>query len=55
MALKRRDALEAGARVKLFAELAEHFKTVTRLPEEATEGVSDEQLVRNVVEVLYRQ
>jgi len=55
LALKRRDQLEPAARVRLFAEIAGHFRSITRLPDEAVEGVSDEQLVRNVVEVLYRK
>lgn len=54
LALKRRDKLEPAARIELFAEMAAHFKSITRLPDEATDGVSDEQLVRNVVEVLFR-
>jgi uncharacterized RDD family membrane protein YckC len=52
-ALARRDKFEDAARVKLFAELAEHFRAITPMPPEAAEGVSDEQFVRNVVEVLY--
>lgn len=52
-ALARRDRLEDEARVKLFAELAGHFKTLTTMPLDAVEGVSDEQFVRNVVEVLF--
>ena len=52
-ALARRDELDADARVRLFAELAEHFATVGGVPAEAHEGVSQEQFVRNVVDVLY--
>lgn len=52
-ALARRDGLEAEARVRLFGELAEHFRALTPLPPETTEGVSDEQFVRNVIDVLY--
>lgn len=52
-ALARRDGLEDGARVALFAELAAHFRGLTPLPEEAVAGLSDEQLVRNVVDVLF--
>jgi uncharacterized RDD family membrane protein YckC len=52
-ALVRRERFEDAARVRLFAELAEHFRGLTPIPAEATEGVSDEQFVRNVVEVLY--
>jgi len=52
-ALVRRGDLEAGARVQLFAELAGYFRAVTRVPAELSEGVSDEQFVRNVVDVLF--
>jgi len=52
-ALARRERFDALARVQLFAELAEHFRTLTPMPAEAVDGVSDEQFVRNVVEVLY--
>jgi hypothetical protein len=53
-ALQRRDDFEATARVALFRELAEHFREKVAFPAEATDGVADEQLVRNVVDVLYR-
>lgn len=52
-ALGRRAELGADARVQLFQELATHFRGVTPLPAEALDGISDEQLVRNVVDVLY--
>jgi hypothetical protein len=52
-ALARRDQLEAEARVRLFAELAGHFRAVAAAPAEVAEGVADEQFVRNVVDVLY--
>jgi uncharacterized RDD family membrane protein YckC len=52
-ALVRRDELEAAARVRLFADLAAYFRARTRVPDELVEGVSDEQFVRNVVDVLY--
>jgi len=53
-ALIRRDQFEPAARVALFAELASHFRAKVDLPPEATEGVSDEQFIRNVVDVVYR-
>lgn len=53
-ALVRRDELDPAARVKLFAELATHFKAIVEFPPEATEGIADEQYVRNVVDVLFR-
>lgn len=52
-AVLRRDELEPDARVRLFAELAALLRTRAALPTDATEGVSDEQLVRNAVDVLY--
>ena len=53
-ALLRRDLLEPSARVELFTELAAHFRARSPFPAEATEGLTDEQYVRNVVDVLYR-
>lgn len=53
-ALLRRDEFEAVARVELFAELAAHFRAKTDFPAEATDGVADEQYLRNVVDVIYR-
>ncbi len=53
-ALLRRDGLEPAARVELFGELTEHFRTLVTFPPEAIEGMPDEQYVRNVVDVLYR-
>jgi uncharacterized RDD family membrane protein YckC len=52
-ALARRDRFDDLARVRLFGELAAHFKALTPVPADATDGVSDEQFVRNVVEVLF--
>lgn len=53
-ALLRRDDFEAAARVELFAELAAHFKSLVTFPPEAVEAISDEQYVRNVVDLLFR-
>ena len=52
--LVRRDDLEPDARVRLFAELAGHFKTLTAFPPEAVEAMPDEQYIRNVVDLLFR-
>ncbi len=51
--LIRRDEFEAGARIELFKELAEHFRRRAAFPEEATLGITDEQYVRNVVDSIY--
>ncbi len=51
-ALQRRDEMDASSRVELFEELAEHYRNAVEFPEEVTEGISDENYVRNVVDVL---
>lgn len=53
-ALVRRDLLEPTARIALFGELAAHFQAKVPFPPEATEGITDEQYVRNVVDCLFR-
>lgn len=52
-AVARRDQFEAEARVRLFAELAAALRPLAAAPAEATDGVTDEQFVRNVVDVLF--
>ena len=53
-ALLRRDEFDPAARVELFAELAAHFRSKMDFPSEATDGLADEQYLRNVVDVIYR-
>ena len=53
-ALLRRDEFDPVARVELFGELAAHFRARIVFPPEATDGIADEQYLRNVVDVLYR-
>jgi len=53
-ALLRRDDFEPLARVELFGDLAAHFRAKVEFPPEATDGIADEQYLRNVVDVLYR-
>ena len=52
--LVRRDELEPAARVRLFAELADHLKSLVAFPPESAEAMPDEQYVRNVVDILFR-
>ena len=52
--LLRRDEFEPVARVEIFNDLATHFRSKVEFPPEATDGVADEQYLRNVVDVLYR-
>lgn len=53
-ALLRRDEFDLVARVELFNGIAAHFRAKVDFPPEATDGVADEQYLRNVVDVLYR-
>ena len=53
-ALMRRHSLEDGARVALFAELRARMETIVKFPPEITDGLSDEQYVRNVTDILFR-
>jgi len=53
-ALVRRDEFDPVDRVELFAELAGHFRAKVAFPPEATDGIADEQYLRNVVDVIYR-
>ena len=50
----RRQDLEPADRAALFRDLAAYLKNATPFPPEATDGVTDEQYVRNVADVLFR-
>ncbi len=52
--LLRRDQFDPLARLDLFKQIASHFKRVVDFPQEATDGITDEQYVRNIVDVLFR-
>lgn len=52
--LMRREELYPDARVELFGMIAEHFRPIVQFPEEATRGLSDEQYVTNIADVLFR-
>ena len=54
-ALFRRDELEPAARVDLFRTMAILFKQKVAFPEETADSISDEQYVRNVVDLLYKK
>lgn len=53
-ALMRRDSFEPVARVALFSEIAGHFRSLVAFPPEAVETLTDEQYLRNVVDILFR-
>jgi uncharacterized RDD family membrane protein YckC len=50
----RREAIDPDRRVELFDRLAEHFQALVQFPQEATEGLTSEQYVRNVVDILFQ-
>ncbi|MBI1784708.1 RDD family protein, partial [Candidatus Sumerlaeota bacterium] len=52
-ALLRRDRLDPLARVRLFSEIAAHFRSLAEFPADSVEGLSDEQYIRNAVEILF--
>lgn len=54
-ALLRRDDLEPARRVRLFGELAAHFRGLVEFPEATTLGLTEEQYLRNVVDTLFRR
>jgi len=54
-AVLRRDRLDPAARLALFAELAEQLRAPVAFPEEATVGLTDEQYVRDAVDLLFRR
>ena len=54
-ALARRDSLNLDARVDLFADLAQYFRDKVAFPPDATDSLTDEQYVRNVLDTVYRK
>lgn len=54
-AILRRDEFEPSARVSLFSELAQYCRSLVAFPPEAMESVADEQIVRNVIDVIYEK
>jgi len=53
-AVMRRDELEPKARLDLFKEFVAYFQSQVDFPPEVTEQLTDEQYVRNVVDILFR-
>jgi uncharacterized RDD family membrane protein YckC len=50
--LLRRNGLDPISRVELFAQIAGHFKKMIPFPQEVIDGITEEQFVRDVVDVL---
>ena len=54
-AVIRRDELTPDARIEVFHDFVEYFKTLVPYPADATDQIPDEQYVRNVVELLFKK
>ncbi len=54
-ALLRRNELDALERVELYAQIANRLRHIAPFPQEATDGISDEQYVRNAVDILFER
>ena len=54
-ALLRRDELDPVARVELYTQIANRLRQAAPFPQEATDGISDEQYVRNVVDIIFER
>ena len=54
-AIMRRDELAPDARLEVFRDFSEYFKTVVPYPPDATDQIPDEQYVRNVVALLFKK
>jgi uncharacterized RDD family membrane protein YckC len=52
-AVAQRDGYAPAARVELFRELADYFRSLVQFPEAALEGLTDEQYVRSALRVIY--
>ena len=52
-AILRREDFTPEARIELFSFLADHFRSYRVYPEDASLGLTDEQYIRNLVEVLF--
>jgi uncharacterized RDD family membrane protein YckC len=53
-ALLRRETFDPVARIELYEKLAAHFRAKLDFPPEALDGITDEQYLRNVTDVIYR-
>ena len=54
-AILRRDDFDPDARVHLFKEFENHFRSLVEFPEEVTFGMSSEVYVRSVVDILFEK
>jgi uncharacterized RDD family membrane protein YckC len=53
-AVARRAELEPNSRLELYRQLAQRLRSIVTFPDETLEGMTDEQSVRNIVDLIYR-
>jgi uncharacterized RDD family membrane protein YckC len=53
-AVARRAELDPSSRLELYRQIARRLSSLVSFPEETLEGMTDEQYVRNVVDLIYR-
>jgi uncharacterized RDD family membrane protein YckC len=53
-AIVRRAELAPNSRLELYRQLAQRLRSLVAFPEETLEGMTDEQYVRNIVDLIYR-
>jgi len=53
-AIARRAELAPGSRLELYRQLAQRLRSLVAFPEETLQGMTDEQYVRNIVDLIYR-
>ncbi len=53
-AICRRADLEPNCRLELYRQLARRLRSIVAFPEESLEGMTDEQYVRNIVDLIFR-
>src|SRR5580704_16947877 len=53
-AVASRAELEPSSRLELYRQVAQRLHLLVSLPEETLEGMTDEQYVRNIVDLIYR-
>ncbi len=54
-ALLRRNSLSPEIRTEIYSKLALFIKDKVEFPQEATDGISDERYLKNILDILYRR
>ena len=54
-ALLRRNSLKPECRTEIYSAIVQYLKEKVKFPQEATDGLSDERYLRNMIDILYRR